>query len=112
MRKQLFVLFNFNKGIFTHILLNVLDLAEKGYDVGVIFESEACKFITEFEGKQYEKYEQLKEKKLVFAVCEVCAKAMGALESAERQGLLIKGELSGHPPLRDWIKLDYDVMLI
>ena len=112
MRKQLFVLFNYNKGIFTHILLNTLDLAEKGYEVGVIFESEACKFITEYEDKNYTKFEQLKEKKLVFAVCEVCAKSMNALDSAKRQGLPINGELSGHPPLRTWIKLDYDVMLI
>jgi hypothetical protein len=112
MRKQLFVLFNYNKGIFTHILLNVLDLAEKGYEVGIIFESEACKFILEFEEKKYEKYELLKGKNLVFAVCEVCAKSMNALESAQRQGLPINGELFGHPPLRKWIKLDYDVMLI
>ncbi len=112
MRKQLFVLFNYNKGIFTHILLNVLDLAEKGYQVGVIFESEACKFITDFEDKGYDKFEQLKEKNLVYAVCEVCAKSMKALESAQRQGLPINGNLSGHPPLRNWIKLDYDVMLI
>ena len=65
MRKHLFVLFNYNKGIFTHILLNVLDLAEKGYQVGVIFESEACKFITDFEDKGYDKFEQLKEKNLL-----------------------------------------------
>ncbi|MHA2289795.1 MAG: cytoplasmic protein [Promethearchaeota archaeon] len=112
MRKQLFVLFNYNKGIFTHILLNVLDLKEKSYEVGIIFESEACRFITEFEGKSNEKYEQLKEKNLVFAVCEVCAKSMNALESAQRQGLPINGELFGHPPFYKWIKLDYDVMLI
>ena len=112
MRKQLFVLFNYNKGIFTHILLNVLDLAEKGYEVGIIFESEACKYIQEFENKNYEKFEQIKEKKLIFAVCEVCAKSMNALESAKRQGLPINGELSGHPPLRSWIKLDYEIMLI
>ncbi|MHA1977129.1 MAG: hypothetical protein ACW98F_05460 [Candidatus Hodarchaeales archaeon] len=112
MRKQLFVLFNYNKGIFTHILLNVIDLAEKGYNVGVIFESEACRFITEYEGKNYQKFELIKEKELVYAVCEVCAKSMNALDSAQRQGLPINGELSGHPPLSAWIKLDYDVMLI
>jgi hypothetical protein len=112
MRKQLFVLFNYNKGIFTHILLNVLDLADKGYDVGIIFESEACKYILEFEEKKYDKFEQIKEKKLIFAVCEVCSKSMNALQSALRQGLPVNGELYGHPPLREWIKLDYDVMLI
>ncbi len=112
MNKQLFVLFNNNKGIFTHILLNVFDLAEKGYEVGVIFESEACKLISEYENKKYEKFEQLKEKKLIAAVCEVCARAMGALESAQRQGLPIDGTLHGHPRLESWIKADFQVMLI
>ncbi|MHA2029139.1 MAG: DsrE family protein [Candidatus Kariarchaeaceae archaeon] len=112
MRKHLFVLFNYNKGIFTHIMLNVLDMNEKNYDVGIIFESEACKFITEFENANNEKFEKLKEKELIVAVCEVCAKAMGALESAERQKLPINGKLSGHPPLRDWIKLGYEVMIV
>ncbi len=112
MNKQLFVLFNNNKGIFTHILLNVLDLAQKGYEVGVIFESEACKLISEYEDKKYEKFEQLKEKKLIAAVCEVCARAMGALESAQRQGLPIDGRLHGHPTLESWIKTGFQVMLI
>lgn len=112
MEKQLFVLFNYNKGVFTHILLNVFDLAEKGYEVGVIFESEACKLISEYENKQYEKFDQLKEKKLIAAVCKVCAKAMDALESAQRQGLPIDGTLHGHPPLEAWIKKGFQVMLI
>ena len=104
MKKQLFVLFDYNKGIFTHILLNVFDLADKGYNVGIIFESEACKLISEYETKKYDKFEKLKEQKLIAAVCEVCAKAMGALESAQRQGLPIDGTLSGHPALESWIK--------
>jgi len=112
MKKQLFVLFNNNKGIFTHILLNVFDLAQKGYEVGVVFESEACKLIIEYENKQYEKYEKLKNKNLVAAVCEVCAKAMGALESVQRQSLPIDGTLHGHPSLETWIKTGFHVMLI
>ncbi|MFX1284229.1 MAG: cytoplasmic protein [Promethearchaeota archaeon] len=112
MKNQLFVLFNNNKGIFTHILLNVFDLAEKGYNVGIVFESEACKLITEYENKKYEKFEKLKEKNLVAAVCKVCAKAMGALESAERQGFPIDDTLHGHPSLESWINNGFNVMLI
>jgi intracellular sulfur oxidation DsrE/DsrF family protein len=112
MKKQVIVLFNYNKGIFTHILLNVLDMADKGYEVGVIFESEACKFIKEFEDKNYDKFEQLKSKKLIYAVCEVCAKAMDALDSAKRQALPINGELAGHPPFDSWLKQGFELVLI
>jgi hypothetical protein len=112
MKKQLFILFNFNKGVFNHILLNVFDLEQKGYEVGVIFESEACKLITEYEHTNYDKFERLKDKKLVIAVCEVCAKGMGALESAKRQDLPIDGRLFGHPPLEEWIKDGFHLMII
>ena len=87
-------------------------MAEKNYEVGIIFESEACKFVTDFESSNNDKFEKLKEQELIFAVCEVCAKAMGALESAKKQNLPIDGKLSGHPPLRDWIKLGYEVMIV
>lgn len=112
MKKQLFVLFNYNKGIFTHILLNVFDLVEKGYEVDIIFESEACKLIPEYESKKYDKFEKLKEQNLVAAVCEVCSKAMGALESAKRQRLPIDNTLHGHPALESWISEGFSVMLI
>ena len=112
MNKQLFVLFNDNKGVFKHILLNVFDLAQKGYEVGIVFESKACKLISEYENTQYEKFKRLKDKSLVAAVCEVCAKAMGALESAQRQGLTIDGTLHGHPSLESWIKTGFHVMLV
>ncbi len=112
MRKQLFVVFNYNKGVFTHILLNVFDLVEKGYEVGIILESEATKLIVEYENKNYEKWEQLKAKNLIFAVCEVCAKAMNALDSAKRQNLHLDGRMSGHPPLEEWIKREFSIMLV
>ncbi|MFW9996945.1 MAG: cytoplasmic protein [Candidatus Odinarchaeota archaeon] len=112
MNKQIFAIFTHNKGIFTHILLNVFDLAEKGYDVGVIFESEACKFVGDFEDASYDKWNRLKEKNLVAAVCEACSKAMGTLESAKRQNLPINGDLFGHPPLEHWIKDGYRIMIV
>ncbi|MCG3221403.1 MAG: cytoplasmic protein, partial [Candidatus Heimdallarchaeota archaeon] len=40
MEKMLFVIWTANKGIFTHVMMNVLDFKEKGYEVGVVFESE------------------------------------------------------------------------
>ncbi|MFX0050093.1 MAG: hypothetical protein ACFE8U_02265, partial [Candidatus Hermodarchaeota archaeon] len=68
--------------------------------------------ITEYENVNYNKFDQLKEKQLVTAVCEVCAKTMGALDSAKRQNLPIDGRLYGHPPLEEWIKNGFHLMII
>ncbi|MCG3261011.1 MAG: hypothetical protein H7644_14750, partial [Candidatus Heimdallarchaeota archaeon] len=49
MKKILFVIWSANRGIFTHVMMNVLDFSEKGYDVGVVFESEGCKLVSAYE---------------------------------------------------------------
>lgn len=112
MKKELFVIFSDDKGKFVHILLNVFDFKEKGYDIGVIFESAACKLINDYENKNYDKWERLKSEKLIFAVCKVCAKATNSLESAQRQNLPIQDDLSGHPALEKWTREGYDLNFI
>ena len=101
-----------NKGVFTHIMMNVLDLKEKRYEVGVVFESEGCKLVLDYEEKANEKFEQMKNLNLIFSVCKVCSRAMGALESAERQGLPIHEDLFGHTPLELWIKEGYEIISV
>ena len=99
-----------NKGIFTHVMMNVLDFHTKGYEIGVVFESEGCKLIPMYEENKNEKFEKMKEFKLIASVCTVCAQASGALESAERQGLPIHDELFGHTPLEKWVKEGYEII--
>ncbi|MCE7742846.1 MAG: hypothetical protein GOP50_10365 [Candidatus Heimdallarchaeota archaeon] len=112
MRKLLFVMWSANKGTFTHVMMNVLDFHEKGYGVGVVFESEGCKLIPSYEENMNDKFEKMKQLKLIFSVCKVCAKATGALESAEKQGLPIHDELFGHTPLELWVKEGYEIISV
>ncbi len=42
----------------------------------------------------------------------MCAKATGALDSAERQKLPVHDDLSGHTPLENWVKDDYDIISV
>ena len=112
MEKMLFVIWTANKGIFTHIMMNVLDFKEKGYEVGVVFESEGCKLIKEYEDDSNEKYVKMKKLELIFSVCKVCAKGMGALESAEAQNLPIHDELWGHTPLEKWVAEGFKIVSV
>ncbi len=99
-----------NKGVFTHVMMNVLDFHEKGYTVGVVFESEGCKLIPMYEENVNDKFENMKKFNLIASVCRVCATAAGALESAERQGLPIHDDLFGHTPLELWVKEGYEII--
>lgn len=112
MEKMLFVIWTANKGIFTHIMMNVLDFKEKGYEVGVVFESEGCKLIKEYEDDSNEKYVKMKKSELIFSVCKVCAKGMGVLESAENQNLPIHDDLWGHTPLEKWVAKGFKIISV
>ncbi|NPD88637.1 MAG: hypothetical protein HGN29_07925 [Asgard group archaeon] len=112
MEKMLFVIWTANKGIFTHVMMNVLDFKEKGYEVGVVFESDGCKHISEFESNTNEKFEKMKELKLIFSVCKACAKGMGALDSAKRQNLPIHDDLWGHTPLEKWVAEGFKIVSV
>ena len=112
MQKLLFVIWTANKGIFTHIMMNILDFNEKNYNVGIVFESEGCKLISEYEDKKSEKFEKIKELNLIASVCKVCAKATRVLESAERQNLPVHDDLFGHTPLEKWVKQGYQIISV
>ena len=112
MKKILFVIWTSNKGIFTHVMMNVLDFKEKGYEVGVVFESEGCKLVSDFEENKNNKFEKMKEFNLIVSVCKVCAKSMGALESAERQNLPIHDDLFGHTPLEKWVSKGFELVSV
>lgn len=110
MVKVLFVLWSANVGVFTHVMMNVLDFNDKGHDVGLVFESESCKLIAEYEEKKNEKYDKIKENNLIASVCKVCAQAMNSLESAQRQNLPIDDALWGHTPLEQWAKKGFQII--
>jgi hypothetical protein len=112
MKKILFVVWTDNKGIFTHIMMNVLDLNNKGNEVGVVFESEGCKLVLHYDENKNDKFEKLKELKLIASVCKACAQGMGALESAEKQNLPIHDEMWGHTPLEKWIAQGYELVSV
>lgn len=112
MKKLVFVVWSDNKGIFTHVMMNILDFHEKGYDVGVIFESQGCSLVGTYEKNDNDKFEKMKQNSLIFSVCKVCSKAMNTLESAKRQGLPIHDDLWGHTPLEQWTKEGYEIISI
>jgi hypothetical protein len=113
--KVAFVAFKGEAMCFVHVLLNALDMAEKGHEVKIIFEGAATKQIAELAdaSKPFAKlYAQVKEKGLVAAVCKACAAKMEALEAAQTQGLPISAEMSGHPSLAQYLEAGYQIITL
>jgi hypothetical protein len=114
MRKIALFTFNGDPTCFVHVLLNALDMKEKGYDARVVMEGAATRLIKQFHDDPSlpfaNLYKRVVADGLVDAVCEACAGKMGARESAVEQGLRLVKEMSGHPSIAGYLSDGYEVM--
>ncbi|MHA1150058.1 MAG: cytoplasmic protein [Promethearchaeota archaeon] len=110
-----FALFAFNGDpmCFVHVILNALDLRERGNEVKVIIEGSATKLALEFKNPNnpfFNLYNQLKESNLIDCFCKTCSNKMGSLKSIEKQGLPTCSEMLGHPRMSKYLELGYSVI--
>jgi len=113
MPKAVLFAFNGDPMCFVHVLLNALDMADRGYDVKVVIEGSATKtaVLLNEPTQQFSKfYAQVKERGLIDCVCKACAAKMGALEGIEVQGLPLCAEMVGHPSMAKYIDQGYQVI--
>ena len=105
--------FNGETMCFVHVLLNALDMEERGYDIKLIIEGSATKLLkilAEPEAPFAELYEKVKYAGLIDAVCQACASKMGTLEEAKAQNLPLNREMSGHPSMGKYLDEGYDII--
>ncbi len=108
-------LFAFNGELmcFVHVLLNALDMSEKGYGVKVVVEGSATKLIPEIartENPMNRFYVQAKEKGLIDGVCKACSNKMGVLDEVVKEGLRLLDEMMGHPSMARYMEEGYTIV--
>jgi hypothetical protein len=112
-KRVVLVAFNGDPMCFVHVLLNALDMKEKGYEAKIVIEGSATKLVNELndEKKPFSKlYMDVREKGRIDCVCKACASKMGALEGVEAQGLPLCEEMKGHPSLAKYLEQGYEVI--
>ena len=115
MNKTAIFAFRGNPICFVHVLLNAIDLHDRGRAVKIILEGEATKLIIDLrkpEHPLHALYEKVKKLELIDAVCRACAIKMGALEAAEAEGLKIADEMSGHVGMAPYIEKGYAIVAL
>ncbi len=111
--KVVLVAFNGEAMCFVHVLLNALDMKEKGYEVKVVIEGSATKLVNELndDAKPFGKlYLKVREAGLIDCVCQACAAKMGAADGAQAQNLPMCGEMIGHPSLARYMNEGYRII--
>lgn len=113
MRKIVLFAFNGDFMCFIHVLLNALDMNEKGHEVKIVIEGSATKLIPELKKKgnpMYALYQKTKDSGLIDGVCKACSNKMGTLEAAGAEGFKLLGDMNGHPGIAGYIENGFEVI--
>ncbi len=113
MKKFALFVFNGDPVCFVHVLLNALDMKEKGHKAKIIVEGAAVKLVPELiktDNPLRGLWEKAKKAGLVHGVCKACASKMGTLASAEEQSLALLDDVSGHPGMAAFSENGYEII--
>ena len=109
------VLFAFrgNPLCFIHVLLNALDLHERGMGGRIVIEGEAVTLVPEMSKPDHflsQLYQQVKGAGLIAGACKACSTKLGVIESVEQEGISLLGDMSGHPSMGRYKEQGYQVV--
>ena len=113
MKKVALFAFNGELMCFIHVLLNGLEMHEKGYDAKIIFEGSATKLIKDLKKAETpfsNLYFKAKEKGLFEGTCKACTAKMGTLEEAKAENIPLMGDMLGHPAISEYMEKGYAVL--
>ena len=114
MKKIALFAFNGDPMCFIHVLLNTIDMKDKGYDVALIIEGSATRLLLEIAKEDFQLhglYQKVKELGLIDCVCKACANKMGTLEIAVEEKLPICGTMNGHPSMASYMEEGYEILI-
>ena len=113
MKKLALFVFNGDPMCFIHVLLNALDMKEKGIDSKIVIEGSATSLLPELakpDNPLHRLWEEVKLAGLVEGVCKACSNKMGTLEAAKEQGLMLLDEMSGHPSMARYRENGFEIV--
>jgi len=113
LKKAALFAFNGELMCFAHVLLNALDMKERGYDIKIIIEGSATKLIKDLNNPETpfsNLYIRVKENGLIECACRACANKMGTSKEAIEQNIPLVGEMGGHPSIAKYMEEGFQVL--
>lgn len=112
MNKTVFFAFKGNAMCFIHVLLNALDMNNKGIKCKIVIEGEAVTLLKDLQQNSNPLYMDAKEKGLIDCICKACSVKLGVFEYNETLDIPLKGEMSGHVSMLSYIERGYSVITL
>ncbi|GAB6038715.1 hypothetical protein JCM15519_32740 [Fundidesulfovibrio butyratiphilus] len=98
---------------FVHVMLNAIDLREKGFEVAIVLEGESTKVLAELskpEHPMHKLFERTKSLGLITGVCKACAYMMGTQDAVAREGLPMADDMHGHAGMAPYLAKGYTII--
>jgi hypothetical protein len=110
-----FALFAFNgePSCFIHVLLNALDLQQRGHEARIVIEGAAVRLIPEISrngAPLFPLYRRAREQNLIHGACRACSAKGNVLHAAEEDGLALLDDMSGHPSMGLFLEQGYQII--
>lgn len=113
MKKIAMFVFNGDPMCFIHVLLNGLDLKEKGNEVRIIIEGSATKMISDLVKQDrplHTLYQKALEKDLIVGACKACSAKLGVKPDIEKTGLPLLDDMHGHPGMARYLDDGFEII--
>lgn len=113
MRKVALFVFNGDPMCFVHVLLNALDMSDKGSEVRIVVEGAATKLIPEMLKPDHplaNLYKKALEKGLFAGACKACSVKLGVHQAIEQTKLPLIGDMNGHPGMAQYLEAGFEII--
>ena len=113
MKKVALFAFNGEPMCFIHVLLNAIDMSEKGYEVKIVIEGSATKLVPELakeDNPMHRLYEKAKGLDMIDGACKACSNKMGTIDAVKGEGLRLLAEMTGHPSMARYREEGFEII--
>lgn len=98
---------------FIHVLLNSIDMHQRGQEGKIVLEGESVTLVSQMSDPGHflnTLYTKAKSLDLFYGACRACATKLKALDAIEKEGIELVGEMSGHPAMGNFTAQGYQVI--
>lgn len=114
MKKVALFAFSPDPGCFAHVMLNALEMRDRGWEVKIVLEGEATKHVAVMRNETkpfHALYRRTLNEGLFDCVCKACAVKFGVLPAAIEQNIRVCDEMEGHPAVGRYLADGWEVLV-